>query len=54
MGIHKAMNLIEEIKGVDAIFITKNKDVYATSGIRENFILTNEEFVYKNMNYEER
>jgi len=53
MGIHKAIKLIEEIKGVDAIFITKNKEVYATSGIRENFILTNDEFVYKNGIYEE-
>ena len=54
MGIHKAIKLIEEVKGVDAVFITKNKEVYATSGIRENFILTNDEFVYKNGIYEER
>lgn len=46
MGIHKAMKLIEEIKGVDAIFITKDKEVYVTSGMRKNFTLTKDEFVY--------
>ncbi|MGV8980808.1 FAD:protein FMN transferase [Clostridium sp.] len=51
MGIHKAINLIEEIKGVDAVFITKNKEVYVTSGMREKFILNNNEFVYKNRIY---
>ncbi len=49
MGVHEASKLIEEIKGVDAIFITKNKEVYVTSGMRENFTLTNDEFVYKSM-----
>lgn len=51
MGIHKAINLIEEIEGVDAIFITKNKEVYITSGMREKFVLTNNEFIYKNRIY---
>jgi len=53
MGIHKAIKLIESIKGVDAIFITKNKEVYVTSGMRENFTITSDEFVYKNRIYEE-
>jgi len=53
MGIHNAIKLIEGIKGVDAIFITKSKEVYVTTGIRENFTLTNDEFVYKNGIYEE-
>ncbi len=47
MGVHEAIRLIEEIKGVDAIFITKSKEVYVTSGMRENFTLTSNEFVYK-------
>lgn len=47
MGLYKSIKLIEEIKGVDAVFITKNKEVYVTSGIKENFILTNNEFIYK-------
>lgn len=47
MGIPEAIKLIEEIKGVEAIFITKDKEVYITSGMRENYTLTNNEFVYK-------
>ncbi|MCB2294444.1 FAD:protein FMN transferase [Clostridium algoriphilum] len=47
MGIHEAVKLIEEIKGVDAIFITKSKEVYITSGMRENFKITSNDFVYK-------
>lgn len=48
MGIHEAIKLIEEIDGVDAIFITKSKEVYVTSGMRENTIITSGDFVYKN------
>jgi thiamine biosynthesis lipoprotein ApbE len=33
MGVKKAIELIEEIKGVDAIFITKNKEIYVTDGV---------------------
>ncbi|MBU3113198.1 FAD:protein FMN transferase [Clostridium lacusfryxellense] len=48
MGVFKAMRLIEEMKGIDAIFITKNKEVYVTSGLSGKVTLTNNEFVYKN------
>ena len=48
MGIEKGLKLIESIKGVEAIFITKDKKVYATTGIRDTFKLTNEEYIYKN------
>ena len=44
MGLDKSTRLIESLKGVDAIFITDNKQVYTTSGIKNNFILTNDEF----------
>jgi thiamine biosynthesis lipoprotein len=50
MGIDKAMNLIEAIKGIDAIFITEDKKVYVTSGVKDNFKLFNNEFIY-NENY---
>jgi thiamine biosynthesis lipoprotein len=48
MGVKKAIELIEEIKGVDAIFITKNKEIYVTDGIRGNITTLNNEFIYKN------
>jgi len=45
LGIHKALKIIEAIKGIDAIFITEDKRVYTTSGIDKNiFVLTNDEF----------
>lgn len=46
MGIEKAMNLIESISGIDAIFITEDKRVYATSGVKGNFNLTNDEYIF--------
>lgn len=53
MGVRKAIKLIEEINGVDAILITKNKEVYVTSGMIGKFTLASNEFVYKNMLFEE-
>lgn len=46
MGVEKALKLIESIEGVDAVFITEDKKVYCTTGIRENFSLENNEFIY--------
>ena len=53
MGVPKAIKLIEGIEGVDAILITKSKEVYVTSGMIGNFTITNNEFVYKNTFFEE-
>ncbi|OOM10381.1 FAD:protein FMN transferase [Clostridium saccharobutylicum] len=47
MGLEKSVKLIQSLKGIDAIFITKNKEVYVTSGIKNNFKITNIEFIYK-------
>lgn len=46
MGLDMGMTLIESIKGVDAIFITKNKVIYTTSGIKGDFELLNNDFAY--------
>jgi thiamine biosynthesis lipoprotein len=46
IGINKAIEIVEAIDGIDAIFITEDKKVYKTSGIDKNILtLTNEEFV---------
>jgi thiamine biosynthesis lipoprotein len=45
IGIDKAMELIESISGVDGIFITEDKKIYITSGIKGNFQITNKEFL---------
>jgi len=47
MGIKKGLKLIESIEGTEAIFITKDKQVYVTQGIVDTFKLTNEEYTYK-------
>lgn len=41
MGCKKAFSLVEALEGVDAVFITSDKKVYVTSGIKDNFKLTN-------------
>lgn len=53
MGLHKAIRLIERINGVDAIFITKDKEIHVTSGMKENFILTNNEYIYNKQYFTE-
>lgn len=48
MGVEKGLKLIESIKGAEAIFITSDKKIYATSGIKNTFKLTNKEYIYEN------
>jgi FAD:protein FMN transferase len=47
LGVEKGINLIEKLDGIDAIFVTKDKKIYATSGISQDFKLTNKEYVYE-------
>lgn len=48
MGIDNGVELIESLDGVDAIFITEDKKIHITSGIKDNFKLCNTEFMYGN------
>lgn len=45
LGVDKTMELIESIPGVDAILITEDRNVYATSGIRQNIKLIDNDFM---------
>jgi FAD:protein FMN transferase len=47
LGAEKGTNLIEKLEGIDAIFVTKDKKIYVTSGISQDFKLTNKEYVYE-------
>ncbi|MBE6043880.1 MULTISPECIES: FAD:protein FMN transferase [Clostridium] len=47
-GLKGGIDFIENIKNVDAIFITKDKKVYVTEGIKDNFKITNDEFTLVN------
>lgn len=45
LGIEKALKIIEGIEGIEAIFVTEDKEIYITSGLDKNiFTLTDEEF----------
>jgi thiamine biosynthesis lipoprotein len=47
MGLTKGMKLVDTIKGVEAIFITADKKVHITPGLKDNFNLTSKEFIYE-------
>lgn len=48
LGVEKAIEIVEENEGIDAIFITKDKKIYLTSGIKKKFNLINKEYTYYN------
>lgn len=48
LGVDKALKLIESMNGIDAIFVTSDKRIYVTKGIRDNFEIINEEFKLSN------
>lgn len=43
-GLEEGMKLIEKLDNVEAIFITGDKKVYASSGLKDIFTITNSEF----------
>ena len=47
MGLEKAQKLVESIKGVEAIFITSDKKIYVTTGLKDSFKLIDKEFIYE-------
>lgn len=48
LGLENGLKLIESLKNIDAIFVTKDSDVYVTSGLKDNFKITNDKFKLKN------
>lgn len=43
-GIEEGIEFVESIDGLEAVFIDKNHGVYLTSGLKDSFELTNEEY----------
>jgi len=43
-GIKEALNYIEKMEGVEAIFVSRDKKIYMTPGIKNNFKLVNSQF----------
>lgn len=44
LGLEDGMKLIESLDNVEAIFVTGDKKVYVTSGLKDIFTITNSEF----------
>jgi len=47
MGLKDGFALIESLPNVEGIFITSEKKIFVTSGLKASFHLTNEEFSYE-------
>jgi thiamine biosynthesis lipoprotein len=47
LGLEEGRKLIEAVDNVEAVFITKDQDVYITSGLKNNFQLTDTNFKLK-------
>ncbi|WP_455538637.1 FAD:protein FMN transferase [Terrisporobacter sp.] len=50
LGIEKGMKLIDSIDGADAIFITKNKQIYLSKNLKDKFNLTDNSFTIETNN----
>jgi len=48
LGLEDGMKFVTNMEGVEGIFITKDKQVYITPGLKDNFKITNTEFTLKN------
>ena len=46
MGFEKGLRLLESQEGIDAILINNDREVFATSGIKDSFTLLNKEYSY--------
>lgn len=44
MGLEEGLSFVESLDGVDVIFIDKNQKLYLTSGLKDDFELTNERY----------
>lgn len=50
LGLEKGYEYIESLEDVEAIFIMKDRSIYVTSGMQENFVLFNESYTVKDIN----
>jgi len=44
LGLEKGMQYVEQAKGMEAIFVTKDRTIYPSSGIKDRFAVTNENY----------
>jgi len=48
MGLEEGMKLVESLENAEAVFITNDNAVYVSSGLKNNFKITNSEYKYTN------
>ncbi|MGL6107580.1 FAD:protein FMN transferase [Romboutsia sp.] len=48
LGLDKGLELVNNLDNVDAIFITRDKKIYLTKGIKDNFVLNDTSFTIIN------
>lgn len=48
LGLEKGLEYVNNREDIEAVFITKDKEVYTSNGMKENFELTNEEYTWVN------
>ncbi len=47
LGLERGLALVEKTEGVEAVFITKDKEVYISSGLKDSFTLTDRNFTMR-------
>ncbi|MCY6484738.1 FAD:protein FMN transferase [Clostridium aestuarii] len=45
LGLNDGKKLVESLNGIDAIFVNNKKEVYVTSGLKNNFLITDNYFI---------
>ena len=48
LGLEKGLEYVNNREDIEAVFITKDKEVYTSNGMKDNFELTNEEYTWVN------
>ncbi len=49
LGLEEGAKLIEKLDGIEAIFVDKDKNVYATKGLKDSLKITNDKFTEKDI-----
>ena len=50
LGLEEGLKLVQSLDDVEALFITKDHQLYASSGFLANFELTDDSFVIEQLN----
>lgn len=50
LGVEEGMELAAKLEGVEAVFVTKDRKIYVTDGLKNNFALDNTQFTWVNPN----